>query len=573
MVRRRDVLAALGLASLSAGTRVWAGSQSDPKISGPTNYPAARWLPRIKPSSSVEDLIPFARSLARNRSGIQGYGLGVLAPGDSVLIVVDAGANDTVMAAVSRALTERGIKAHIAKDYELVGVTGGDARRLREATRGTPADGFMAVRVFWIEHFGLAWPDPEVPKKWLEARRPDLYSKLYPKSHELPADLKSVHQKLQMMPVGAAIRGYLQEHPEVKGVYWGKGSFRRHGLHPMESKYMGLFTADNLWELMSEIPSYPADVWLLTEEKTIEPLAYVDRVHITDPQGTDITFNVSEEQAKRWLEGVYERGHLKMYPDMATGQFPASLLNYPHRSKTWLSRQPIIAINGVLAGTNGHGGFFPRVEVHIKDGYITEAAGGGIFGDLLREFLNYPQINELSYPFYAQGHPGFWRLFECALGTNPKYFRNPHELYNFGDGTDTEVQRSGALHFGLGVDILSAPPSVIQQWRKFGSEHKLPVGHGFHIHNYSPTYKVHLRNIDMWLTLVDRGHLTALDDPHVRALASRYGDPDRILAEAWIPDIPGISSPGRYEDYAANPWAYVGPCIHKVLATNAERSS
>lgn|SRR5487761_47403 len=571
MVGRRQVLGILGLASLAGNLRLWTQNQLDGEISGATKYPGARWLPRIKTPRSVQDLMPYARSLAHNKSGMQGYGLGVLESGDSVLIVVDAGANDTVMEAVRRALVERGVKPRVARDYELVGVSREDAHRLRTATRGNPADGFMGVRVFWIEHFGLAWPDPETPKRWLKARRPELYAKLYPKDHELPPDLASVHQKLQMMPVGAAIREYLQEHPEVKGVFWGKGSFRRHGLHPLESKYLGLFTADNLWEIMSEIPSYPSDVWQLTEEKTVEPLPFVDKVHITDPQGTDIVFDVTEAQAKGWAKGVYERGHLKMYPDMATGQFPASLLNYPERSKTWLPREPVGAINGVLAGTNGHGGFFPRIEVQIKDGYITEASGGGVFGDLLREFLNYPQINEMMYPYYTQGHPGFWRLFECALGTNPKYFRNPHELYNFGDGTDTEVQRSGALHFGLGVDILSAPPVVMQEWRKFGAEHSLPVGHGFHIHNYSPTYKVRLRNIGMWITLVDRGRLTALDDPQVRALASRHGDPDRILAEAWIPDIPGISAPGRYADFATDPWAYVKPCIHKILANNVEQ--
>jgi len=32
--------------------------------------------------------------------------------------------------------------------------------------------------------------------------------------------------------------------------------------------------------------------------------------------------------------------------------------------------------------------------------------------------------------------------------------------------------------------------------------------------------------------IVDRGRLKALDDPKIRELASKYGEPDRILAEA-----------------------------------------
>ena len=39
-----------------------------------------------------------------------------------------------------------------------------------------------------------------------------------------------------------------------------------------------------------------------------------------------------------------------------------------------------------------------------------------------------------------------------------------------------------------------------------------------------------------------------------RALASRYGDPDYLLAEDWIPEVPGINAPGDYmRDYAPNP--------------------
>ena len=61
-----------------------------------------------------------------------------------------------------------------------------------------------------------------------------------------------------------------------------------------------------------------------------------------------------------------------------------------------------------------------------------------------------------------------------------------------------------------------------------------------------------------WTKIVDKGHMTALDDLEVRALASRYGDPDEILREDWIPDIPGINVPGNYmEDYGKNPLPHV----------------
>ena len=64
--------------------------------------------------------------------------------------------------------------------------------------------------------------------------------------------------------------------------------------------------------------------------------------------------------------------------------------------------------------------------------------------------------------------------------------------------------------------------------------------------------------------------MTSLDNAEVRALASRYGDPDRILSNAWMPEVPGINAPGRYEDYAANPWKYAKEVIDKVIAGEYE---
>jgi hypothetical protein len=46
----------------------------------------------------------------------------------------------------------------------------------------------------------------------------------------------------------------------------------------------------------------------------------------------------------------------------------------------------------------------------------------------------------------------------------------------------------------------------------------------------------------------------------VRDLAATFGDPDQLLHDDWIPDIPGITVPGSYADYAADPARFVyGP--------------
>jgi hypothetical protein len=58
-----------------------------------------------------------------------------------------------------------------------------------------------------------------------------------------------------------------------------------------------------------------------------------------------------------------------------------------------------------------------------------------------------------------------------------------------------------------------------------------------------------------------RIHLTTLEDPDVRDVAARYGDPDQLLAEAWIPSVPGINAPGTYAEYGRDParWVYAQP--------------
>ncbi len=58
-------------------------------------------------------------------------------------------------------------------------------------------------------------------------------------------------------------------------------------------------------------------------------------------------------------------------------------------------------------------------------------------------------------------------------------------------------------------------------------------------------------------TVIRDGWLTALDDPAVRALAAQHGNPDALLQEAWIPDIPGISCAGSYENCARDPAAWL----------------
>src|SRR3989440_6699162 len=100
--------------SASAATRAGANGEK---------YPEPRWPSYFKPPKSVDDLMDAARSFVRNQSGLQGKGMGILQPGESVLIVANNDADPMVLQAITRALDERKVKSHLKFVYEMAGET------------------------------------------------------------------------------------------------------------------------------------------------------------------------------------------------------------------------------------------------------------------------------------------------------------------------------------------------------------------------------------------------------------------------------------------------------------------
>jgi hypothetical protein len=558
-----------GWALALGGILLLTGSAAQQMENAKPKYMEPRFPSYLKPAKSVADLMPQARALVRNKSALQGLGLGIVKQGETIGLVYSMDAEDMSLKAIQQALKERGVKAILMPEYELAGVTRQDALDLKKALPDHTAEDGVETGG-WIEG---TFPNPDGVKKWLKDTRPDLYAKLFPPETELSPHLKEVQDKFRGPTVGKALSAYLDKHPEVSGVYWGKGgsSYLRRYMHPQEAKLLGLFLWDNQWDVVSEMSSFPSDVWQLVETQTLDPLSYIDSIHVFDPEGTDIQASLTEDQAQRFERGVYHRGHMFMNPNQAYGRFGYSVVDYPGFQKDWLSPEPAVTFRGVIAATNGHGGFFPRMEVHVEDGSVKEVKGGGLYGDLFRTFLTYPHINDTTYPFYK--HPGFFYAYEFALGTNPKGFRHPYAMYHGSGGhLVPERNRSGVFHLAYGVFVQHGPDTLEmpKEWIDYTKKYNLPIDHAFHMHNYFATYQVHLRNANRAINLVDKGHLTSLDSPEVRALASRYGDPDLVLSEDWVPDVPGINEAGKYEDYAKNPWGVAKPQMDKILAGSYE---
>jgi hypothetical protein len=71
-------------------------------------------------------------------------------------------------------------------------------------------------------------------------------------------------------------------------------------------------------------------------------------------------------------------------------------------------------------------------------------------------------------------------------------------------------------------------------------------------------YEPYIKPLEEVKKIVDKGRITVMDDPEIRAIASEYGDPDQLLSYDWIPPLPGINCKGSYlEDYGADPAGYL----------------
>jgi hypothetical protein len=494
-----------------------------------------------------------------NESSFLGYGFGEVKAGEKVIIVttsIDEEA-DIYVEAIERALEEREVQPIIMHDYEIVGVTLQEARELSA----------KMIELGLTSNSSRGWTEGcnfFNHNSYLKSDHPDLFDLCNPPDLEslLPGKLFDIHQKMATArrAVPTYINKYMDDNPDIRGVFYGRGGPIWQQFQPNE-RWLGLFRFDNMWTALSPKSEFPADVWLMSEELTIEPATATDKVTVTNPMGLDAWWDLTEDQAQRWARGVYLRGHMFMFPNEAYGTYGLNTTRYPAQDTGWIPINPIVKLNGTVVGHASHAGFYPRVEQVWEDGYLKEVRGGGIYGELMRALMDMPGIDVAKYPL--RDEPGFFWHFETALGTNPKGLRPDITKQR----VSAERERDGVLHWGLGIEHWhdpNVPEVAAQSLPEYERKNKLPANHGFHIHTYLNTINLRIRGTEKWITVVDKGRSTSLDNPEVRALASRYGDPDRILATEWIPELPGINAPGDYDEFANDPYTYNAMVMEKI---------
>jgi hypothetical protein len=189
-----------------------------------TKYPAPRFPSYLKPPKSIEDVMPFARAAVRQSGGRTPFGL--VEKGTATLIVTEVHADAMVLQAIKRAFEERGVKVYIVSENELLGVNREDALKAIAASRWfTSEKGYMEVRR-WLDELFI---DPEVPKKWLKERRLDLYNAVYAKGEEAPQKDRELAKQFGGPNVAESIIKFLDQHPDVKAVFWRPWRPAAHG--------------------------------------------------------------------------------------------------------------------------------------------------------------------------------------------------------------------------------------------------------------------------------------------------------------------------------------------------------
>ncbi|HET7730674.1 MAG TPA: hypothetical protein VFK48_11635 [Usitatibacter sp.] len=525
--------------------------------------PQPRFPAYLRKPASVEELVPLMRAAVTQTGGR--VPLGLANAGDTILVVVPWHADPVVQDALGRAFKERKVNAFVKYEHELAGVKKEDIAAASKAELLMQIGDGQQELNFFFELTGQV-PDPEKGRDWVREKNPELYRATWPEAKYPDARLAKLAKEYEKL-VDRGLVKFMDEHPQVSKVYMGLGARNktRRRLGKWADKFFGNYTYLDHYDIASHVPTFPGDVWRLLETKAIEPLAFVDRVEVSDPEGTALAADISPQVAETWAKGVYQQGHLYMFPAQATGRWPYSLVKYPAYDdrKGWLA-PVLLEVNGVIASTNSHRATHPRMEVHIQKGQVKRVLGGGWYGEGFRTLLGYPGTQDLTWPFYDR--KGYWYLYEAGTGTNPKYFKHPgeilapvspRELLNGGNLSERNV--SGVIHWAVGTEAQhgpEAPGAISPKTVEFGTRHNVPVGHSMHQHNVLPTYQVRIRDTGQWQTLIEHGQLASLSDPEVRALAARYGDPDKLLRKDFVHPVPGINAPGGYEDYARDPGAY-----------------
>lgn len=241
--------------------------------------------------------------------------------------------------------------------------------------------------------------------------------------------------------------------------------------------------------LASEWARYPVELMTVILQKVDAQVRAARSIRVVSTNGTDVSAGLSPSQltgGPRNDEGIPVLPTATSSP--VTGMWPLGVLG----------TQPMLPVKGTLIfdALIGFNGLLKEpVKVTIEDGWATKVEGGYE----AKWFWNLIQSKK------KQGVDSADYFTEIMWGLCPR--ASIERGLQFTAFREAEVtRRAGTLHFGFGK-----------------------LGRGFHWDGI--LIKPFSVYVDGKTVVIDNCRLKVLDDPEVRAVAAKYGDPDKLLTE------------------------------------------
>lgn len=284
-------------------------------------------------------------------------------------------------------------------------------------------------------------------------------------------------------------------------------------------------------ELLAMLPmNYPDELYDAINVKVWRQIYGAKQIRITDPNGTDLVVELDD--------GYWERAREDRQAAMGPGGRRLSSeepINWGHIQVSPMLSTKWESGRGIIVATSMHGGQVPKTKLQVENGRVVKAEGEGFLYNYVN--LQLTKFNNLRFPL-ALGL-GMTYLAEITIGTDPKArrplwegLRGQSKRMNYSEGRE----RSGVIHVAWGTPTTTVCVAMKgcagQEQHDFAKAHGTAIQH-LDVELYHVTYYADGKKI------IDKGHLLALDDPEIRRIAAKHGDPDQLLRQDWIPDMVG----------------------------------
>ena len=227
------------------------------KLEQQSEFPAPRFPSvALEAPTSVGDVMSYARQAARNRAAAFGGGLGISTAGETIAVVLSRCYNPHIVEAMRLALIEREITPVVLMRAQGMAEVWAYESALRSPSAGAcvgqssiPGQSVFEAGFTEGRNPGNGVPYPRKLRNWIRSARPDLFQRVFPDlSPELEPEPANEEPNLGFSGNSSdGVIAYLQEHPEIDGVYSAGTWYQEAGnLGPFANKWRGTTSWDRV---------------------------------------------------------------------------------------------------------------------------------------------------------------------------------------------------------------------------------------------------------------------------------------------------------------------------------------